>query len=90
MPEVFKDRDADYLEWCRDHPSGFVVNTTRSSSPSYMKLHRASCWTVIRLFGRGRQLTGPYIKVCAMSRQDLESWATRHQGVLDPCPLCAG
>lgn len=88
MTRTFKDQDDDYLAWCEDHPDGFVVNTTRTCSPSYMKLHRATCRTINQLFGRGTQLTGDYIKVCATDLTELDRWASRHGGALDRCGLC--
>jgi hypothetical protein len=88
MVKPFQDKDAEYLAWCEANPEAFVVNTTRTYSPAYMKLHRASCWTVTRLFGRGKRLTGEYVKLCAATRADLEAWAAQQGGELDPCGLC--
>src|SRR5437879_3046673 len=35
--------DHEYQRWLADNPNGFVLNTTRTHSPGYMVLHRASC-----------------------------------------------
>jgi hypothetical protein len=88
MVETFKDRDEEYLTWCRRHPDGHVVNTTRTCSPSFMKLHRVRCSHITQLFGRGERLTGDYIKICATERASLDAWAAEHDGELQPCGLC--
>jgi hypothetical protein len=43
MPAVVFGNDDDYQRWLAGNPYGFVLNTTRTMSPGYMVLHRASC-----------------------------------------------
>jgi hypothetical protein len=72
----FRNDDEGYLAWVVDHPHGYVVNTTRGHSRSYLKLHRAKCRHVRVLQGGYVTWTsGEYVKVCATSRAVLERWA---------------
>lgn len=86
MPH-FVDDDAGYLGWLADHPGGFVLNTTRTPSASYLMSHRATCWTISRLQPRARTFTGDYSKLCG-SRAELESEARRLGGSAKSCGLC--
>jgi hypothetical protein len=38
----FVDDDAGYLDWLRQHPDRFVINTYIKPSGAYLKLHRAA------------------------------------------------
>ena len=38
--------DAGYIAWLEENPSGSVLNTRAETEPSYLVLHRASCWTI--------------------------------------------
>jgi hypothetical protein len=66
---VIPKTDREYAEWVAAHPGGFVVNTRRRRpDPSYMVLHRASCYAI----SPARQGLSPgaftemsYKKVCA-------------------------
>ncbi|GAA0974877.1 hypothetical protein GCM10009555_031890 [Acrocarpospora macrocephala] len=84
----FVDDDTGYLEWVRRHPDGFVVNTSRNPSPSYLRLHRGDCATITGNPARGVRWTADYVKFCG-DRGELELWArTEVGGDLQPCPLC--
>jgi len=61
----FVDDDHGYLDWLDHHPDGFVINTGRVPSGTYLMLHRASCGTITGKPARGITFTGPYIKVYA-------------------------
>ena len=81
----FKDQDREFIAWREMHPGGFVVNTYRNPSASYLKLHRADCRTFRPPF------TKNYIKLCATSVDDLNDWAARNVAGfhgLDPCKTC--
>jgi hypothetical protein len=77
----FVDNDKGYLEWLQANPQGFVVNSPRVPSASYLALHRATCphisqptstiWTA-----------GQYSKTCAVDRAELEAWAHQLGGTL--------
>lgn len=85
----FTDDDSGYLKWLSANPTGLVVNCARRPGASYLKLHRATCWTINGTPARGRTWTGPYIKVCSQHRGTLADWAEATLGgELDPCPLC--
>jgi len=91
-PIEFRDDDAGYISWIHTHPDGFVVNTTRGHSRTYLKLHRASCKFVSVLQpGYSTWTTGEYIKVCSTYRATLESWARETVGSIlqDRCHCCS-
>lgn len=83
----FVDDDAGYLEWASDHRSGFVINTGRTPTAAYLKLHRASCRTIRGAPARGSTFTGDYSKVCG-DKEDLEAFARSLGGEASPCGLC--
>jgi hypothetical protein len=90
MVRVFEDDDAGYLDWVRQRPDGYVLNSYRKPSANYLPLHRASCWTITGKPARGdRWTTGDFIKVCADTRPDLEQWARQIAGgTVSPCSWC--
>lgn len=88
--EMFRDAESDYLAWITRHSEGWVVNCSRSPSPGYLVLHRADCWTIGARAG-GNYTTGDYIKVCAVHRSRLDSWAVDSVGgELTLCGFCEG
>jgi hypothetical protein len=88
--EVFRDAEAEYLAWIARHPAGWIVNCTRSLSPSYLILHRADCWT-IGPRGPGSYTTRDYVKVCSLDRSALDTWAAGSVGgKLSLCGFCEG
>ena len=76
----FADDDAGYQHWIGTHPTGWVLNTTRPPSASYLLLHHASCWTISGRPARGRSWTKDYVKVCSETRPECESWARSQTG----------
>jgi hypothetical protein len=73
----FRNDDAGYLRWLRDHPGGFVVNTMRGVSPSYMVLHRATCPSISEYPSGsepGAFTERQYSKACGESVEDLSTW----------------
>jgi hypothetical protein len=62
--QVFQDDDGGYLAWVQQHPDGFVLNTERHPSSSYLMLHRARCAHITRASQEGRW-TVAYVNVCA-------------------------
>lgn len=83
----FVDDQEGYIAWLRGHPSGYVVNCNRSPSAAYLVLHRATCWTIS---GTQKNWTGgSYIKVCADTLADLDTWGQRETGVYPSrCGTC--
>ena len=87
--EVFRDDDAGYRRWAAAHASGWVLNCYRNPTASYLKLHRADCWTVTGSPARGRRWTVDYIKVCSTDRGAIERWALSEAGGRpQPCSWC--
>jgi hypothetical protein len=84
----FVDDDARYLGWIAQNPDGFVLNTERKPTPTYLVLHRATCRTIGGTPARGDRWTTAYQKVCG-TRSELELWATQEVHA-EPrlCPLC--
>ena len=89
-------RDAEYLAWMRNNPGGFVGNFSRGDGSTYCCLHKAGC-RHIKEYIRSKRLdcftTGPYIKVCANSIDEIVSWAKanrpRMSKALIPCKTCS-
>jgi hypothetical protein len=90
---VFDNHDAPYLQWLHDHPAGFVVNTTRRYNPSYMVLHKTSCYSISRttdqmdenpFTGRG------YVKICSIDQDGLLVWIRQQGGTgfTKRCSIC--
>jgi hypothetical protein len=91
MVQRFKDDDAGFRNWRDQGPDGFVVNTSRTPSPNYLILHRASCRSLAPANEHERNWTMAYIKFCALQPEDLEKWARQHVTVdaqLKPCSNC--
>ena len=83
----FLHDDSGYLAWVRDHTNGYVLNCDPKPVPSYLMLHRATCWTITGEPSSGRSWTSAYQKVCSDSRGELDRWAAQ-VGALTPCETC--
>lgn len=90
---VFDSDDAGYLEWARKNSFGYVINTTRPPSASYLVLHEAGCYhiTVEDHRMHGQPWTGnDQMKVCSRSKHSLREWAQKTLGgELERCQTCA-
>lgn len=85
----FVDDDRSYREWTDAHPSGFVLNAARNASTKGLKLHKATCSSVLAVSGTGRSLTSSYRKVCAADVDALLAWcAAAFATEPDPCLRC--
>jgi hypothetical protein len=82
--EIFRNRDDDYLAWRNAHPKGFVVNVVESD-PTGSRLHKVSCVTLQRPIDEGKDLTGPYPKVCSDHLTELR----RVTGAPRACGTCS-
>ena len=85
--ERFDKREREYLAWVETHQSGFVINSLRSLNPASFVLHHASCWS-ISTDKWTNYTTNDYIKVCADTRSEIDSWARTNGGHPSPCGLC--
>ena len=74
----FMDDDAGFMKWIDANPDGYVLNTTRSPSASYLLVHRAGCGHLRRRDARQVDKTRDYIKICAADLASLQRWADRH------------
>ncbi|MBL7209827.1 MAG: hypothetical protein ISS52_06990 [Dehalococcoidia bacterium] len=87
--QKFIDDDGGYLHWLNANPMGFVVNCERSPRASYLILHHTTCGTIRGVPARGKRWTADYMKVCSLSKVELESWARIEVGgEVSPCGLC--
>lgn len=85
----FRDDDLGYVDWIRAHPDRHVINIARSYNPSDARVHHASCPWITGQISRGVTLTGPFVKGCAESLDELALWPTgqvREQ--ILPCRTC--
>jgi hypothetical protein len=86
--DSFADDEGGYRQWLTDHPDLFVLNTARPPTPTYLILHRASCYTINGNPPRGTRWTADYQKICG-NRQELEHYANHHIGGRAlPCRRC--
>jgi len=86
---IFRNDDRGYLAWLAEHPTGFVVNMSRSPRADYVILHRAACRTISGRPARGGPWTGPYIKGCANDDLEIAAWCGRELGVAPKrCGIC--
>jgi hypothetical protein len=75
------DSDEEYFRWLVDNPTGFVLNTWRPSSPSYIVLHRASCRHISEPTHEnepGGFTERRYAKIGATDIEALRDWAAEH------------
>ena len=89
MSEIttFVDDDTGYREWIYTHLSGYVINTGRTATASYLILHTTLCDHIAP--AAGSHWTRDYIKVCSDSRASLDAWAHSSFGMFPtPCSNC--
>jgi hypothetical protein len=88
--QEFKDDDAGYVAWIGEFPDGFVVNASRTPTPSYLRPHRVTCHTISKDTFRGKSWTeGDCMKACAQDVAELERWVRECvKGELDACKKC--
>ena len=77
-----------HLAWVQQSPDGDVLNTYRTPTAGYLKLHRATCRTINDRPARGDRWTADYQELCG-TRAELEQWTREHvDGEPQPCPIC--
>ena len=86
--EWIKDDDTKYLEWCKRHPDGYVANTRRTVSSSYLVLHKASCPSILNYLHMEKKPGGfterGYTKVCAEKESELRLDLRRRTSESEP------
>jgi len=75
----FLDDDSGYLQWLATHRDGFVINTYRKPTGTYLVLHRATCRTISGTPAVGSRWTVDYAKFCG-GRSELEAFARNEVG----------
>jgi hypothetical protein len=84
----FVDDDFGYLQWLRDRPGTFVLDTERRPSRSFVVVHRTTCSSISGQTTAGGWTTRQ-IKVCASTYEEIEDWTQYHVGVQPTrCHLC--
>jgi len=89
----FVDDDMRYLDWIKDNPHGFVINSYRNPSQRYLMnryyiLHRATCDSISSQKARNHT-SGEYLKICSLDIAKLEQWVrAKTGGSLKQCGLC--
>ena len=86
---VFATSNNDYLWWVQTYPHGWVVNSWASPSANDLTLHHASCANVAD--PGTTYVWGRTIKICALDRDTLQTWAVSRVGphaTLPPCGAC--
>jgi hypothetical protein len=68
----FRDNGLGYLQWCEDHPLGFIVRVPLDSVPLQYVLHRVGCREL------QTEITGKYMNVCYMDSNLIHTWFYRH------------
>ncbi|MES9972443.1 MAG: HNH endonuclease signature motif containing protein [Candidatus Thiodiazotropha sp.] len=71
------DDDEFYQQWLRLNPEGYVLSLKKSKAITYMSLHRSIC-SHISVYDKrhpfGAFTERAYMKVCANSINEIESW----------------
>jgi len=82
--------DAEYHEWLAKNGGGFVINSDKAlKSSSYPMIHRATC-DHINDVGTPNYTTGPYFKLCALNKEELDYWVQQiDKRELKACKDCA-
>ena len=92
LPEtitVFQDDDEGFFDWLDANPDGYFVNTERNPKPTYLVLHASPCPHIDRK--PSLNWTKDYVKICSLSRADLEGWAADAvRGEVTLCRNCFG
>ncbi len=74
----FINDESGYFDWLNNNQEGFVINTPRTKSPSYMMVHRGTCRHIkgyATNYREGAFTERDYIKICANTLDELIKWA---------------
>jgi hypothetical protein len=72
---VFKDNDEGFRRWMVEHPAGFYLNANRAPASDDVLLHKVGCPHVSDAEPGEVAWTEQYIKVCSLTRLELEAWS---------------
>ena len=90
---VFRNSEADYLQWITENSDGYVLTTTASAPTSYMSLHRANCRMIssyMKNMAKGAFTERGYIKICSTHQGELLAWIGNQggSGFSKRCTIC--
>jgi len=81
--------DLGYSHRVAGHGHGYVINIQRTHNSRDARLHTAACPTITGTPARGDTFTGDWVKVCFVSRAELDDWALRQFGsAVQRCGTC--
>lgn len=81
MASIFDGNDEAYQAWIAANPDGWILNTRRNLTPSYMVLHSAQCSSIHNyndMAQPGGFTERSFVKVCSTEIEDLRSWVRNH------------
>jgi hypothetical protein len=81
---VLPKRDAEYTDWVRKYPHGFVINAFKAGGKK-MCWHRADCGH-IQPDGVLKFVESACIKACSLNPGKLAEWANTRPEGLHYCP----
>lgn len=85
----FRNDDDGYLAWLATHGDAYVINIASNHSVAQARVHHAHCHTIHGRNSRGGVWTGPYVKLCGNSLDDVQQWAIETVGQsIPPCGTC--
>ena len=90
---VFKpNNDDEYKNWIKKNLIGFVINTYKIPSSTYMVLHTHKCHSINDLAitaGEDAFTSNGYTKICANAIGDLETWLSANNFTISKeCQKC--
>ena len=91
---VFDKGDEPYLQWMKDHPHGFVLNTASGVSTWFLMFHHANCPHIsgyTKSQEKGAFTQRNYVKACSDDPSNLIAWAaSQRKGVTEyqECKTC--
>jgi hypothetical protein len=68
----FIDNGVGYLQWCEDHPLGFIVRVPLETVPLQYVLHRVGCPEL------QTEITGKHMNLCYMDSNLIHTWFYRY------------
>jgi len=74
----FASDDKPFLNWVKQNPNGFVINTASGDKTSYLVFHKSECRHITKYTNAqqdGAFTERNYIKVCSNNPSDLLTWA---------------
>lgn len=93
--KYFDDDDDGYGRWLAEHSAGFVANMTRTKTPTYFMVHRASCKTITPGSSRNNEpgafTARKYRKATAPDLGELTLWAEQAgftEAAITACRVC--